>query len=108
RFMREIIRLVAPWVQLVTETNVPHDENITYFGDGQDEANLVYNFALPPLVVHTLQTGDASKLSAWIKTLKTPSDETHFYHFTASHDGIGVRAVEHILTTDEVKAMSDR
>ncbi len=108
RFMREIIRLAAPWVQLVTETNVPHDENITYFGDGQDEANLVYNFALPPLVVHTLQTGDASKLSAWIKTLKTPSDETHFYHFTASHDGIGVRAVEHILTTDEVKAMSDR
>ncbi len=105
RLMRAVLDEVAPHVMLITETNVPHAENIAYFGDGADEAQMVYNFTLPPLLFHTLLSGDASKLRAWVKTLHTPSDRTTFFNFTASHDGIGVRPVEGILDAAELAAM---
>lgn len=108
RFMHEVLRLAAPWVQLITETNVPHIENISYFGDGHDEAQMVYNFTLPTILVHTLQTGNATYLTDWASTLKTPSDETHFFNFTASHDGIGVRGVTGILSDTELAHMYER
>ncbi|MBW2615126.1 MAG: hypothetical protein JRD02_02985 [Deltaproteobacteria bacterium] len=56
---------VAPGVALITETNVPHKENVSYFGNGHDEAQMLYNFALPPLVLHTFYTGDVTALSRW-------------------------------------------
>lgn len=102
QLMRAVLDKVAPHVILITETNVPHDENVSYFGDGTNEAQLVYNFTLPPLTFHTLLTGDATKLSRWINTLTTPSERTTFFNFTASHDGIGVRPVEGILAPDEL------
>jgi glucosylglycerate phosphorylase len=105
QLLRACLNVVAPHVVLITETNVPHAENITYFGDGTNEAQLVYNFTLPPLLLHTLISGDARKLVAWANTLQTPSDQTAFFNFTASHDGIGVRPVEGILAPDEVAAM---
>jgi sucrose phosphorylase len=106
--MREVLRLTAPWVLLITETNVPHEENISYFGNGHDEAQLVYNFALPPLMLHSIQTGDTTTLTKWASTLKTPSDETYFYNFIASHDGVGVRPVTGILQDEEIEAMCVR
>lgn len=105
QLIRACLDVVAPQVVLITETNVPHAENITYFGDGTNEAQLVYNFTLPPLLLHTLISGDARKLVAWINTLETPSTQTAFFNFTASHDGIGVRPVEGILTATEVAQM---
>jgi len=75
---------------ILTETNVPHKENISYFGDGYDEAHMIYNFTLPPLVLYTFLKQDTKILSKWAQTLSTPSDETSFLNFTASHDGIGV------------------
>jgi glucosylglycerate phosphorylase len=105
RLLRTAIDAVAPDVVLLTETNVPHHENVSYFGDGSDEAAMVYNFALPPLVLHTFLTGDASALSTWAATLSTPSSETTFFNFLASHDGIGVRPVEALLTEAEVAAV---
>ncbi|MGH3588768.1 MAG: alpha-amylase family glycosyl hydrolase, partial [Pseudonocardia sp.] len=51
RFWRTVLDLVAPGTLIVTETNVPHRENLTYLGDGTDEAHLVYQFALPPLTL---------------------------------------------------------
>ena len=101
RFMRTVMEAAAPGVLLLTETNVPHAENISYFGDGSNEAHMVYNFALPPLVLHTLLIGDASTLSAWAQGLETRGD-TCFFNFLASHDGIGVRPVEALLTSAEV------
>ncbi|MFO8080993.1 MAG: alpha-glucosidase C-terminal domain-containing protein [Armatimonadota bacterium] len=68
----------------------------------------VYQFPLPPLVLHTLSTGDASALTAWASELEPPSDQTTFYNFLASHDGVGVRPVEGILTPKDVQAMVDR
>ncbi len=64
KLMRAALDEAAPETLLVTETNVPHAENISYFGDGYDEAQMVYNFTLPPLTLHAFLTGDASALHA--------------------------------------------
>jgi len=108
KLFRAVLDAVAPHVLLITETNVPHEENISYFGDGHDEAQLVYQFPLPPLVLHAFHTGDGTRLSAWASGLATPSDETTFFNFLASHDGIGVRPVEGILSPSEVDALVKR
>jgi glycosidase len=99
---------------LITETNVPHDENISYFGDplpnGEktDEAQLVYNFTLPPLTLHTFHTGNAETLTRWASTLELPSSGTTFFNFLASHDGIGVTPVRGWLSDDDLKSMLER
>jgi sucrose phosphorylase len=93
---------VAPGVALITETNVPHEENISYFGNGRDEAQMVYNFALPPLVLYTFYSEDTTVLSRWAADLKTPSKTTCFFNFLDSHDGIGVMAVKNILPQEEI------
>ena len=105
QLMREVLHKVAPEVIIITETNVPHQENISYFGSGDDEAQMVYNFALPPLLAHTVLTGDPSKMLAWARTLKLPSEKVCFFNFTASHDGVGLRPVSEILDADEVAAL---
>jgi glycosidase len=108
RLLRAVLDVVAPHVILITETNVPHEENVSYFGDGSDEAQMVYQFPLPPLVLHALHSGDASRLSDWAAKLNTPSDSTTFFNFLASHDGIGVRPVEGILSQSNVQSLIDR
>ncbi len=102
QLMRAVLDEAAPQVQLITETNVPHVDNLSYFGDGANEAQLVYNFALPPLVLHALLRGDASHLSRWADTLKAPSDRTTFFNFLASHDGIGLNPACGILPQAEI------
>ena len=102
KLFRDVLNAVAPTVALITETNVPHKENISYFGDGCDEAQMVYNFALPPLVLHAFYTQDASYLTAWASELESPSNETTFFNFLDSHDGIGLMAVKNILPPDEI------
>lgn len=102
QLMREVLHEVAPEVIIITETNVPHHENVSYFGSGDDEAQMVYNFALPPLLVHSILRGDTKTLTSWAKTLTLPSDKVCFFNFTASHDGIGLRPIKGILSEDEV------
>lgn len=108
QFLRAALNEVAPHVQLVTETNVPHADNISYFGDGTNEAQLVYNFALPPLVLHTFHTGDARILSDWAKTLTLPSDKTTFFNFLASHDGLGLNPARGILSDAGIDSLVDK
>ncbi len=103
QLMRQVIHEVAPEVLIITETNVPHDENISYFGEGDDEAQMVYNFALPPMLAFSILKGNTTKLTKWAKTLKLPSDRVCFFNFTASHDGVGVRAVNEILSEKELE-----
>ncbi len=105
QLMREMLDLAAPRTILVTETNVPHRENISYFGHGDDEAQMVYQFPLPPLVLHTLHSGDATALAQWAATIERVSDRTTFFNFTASHDGIGIRPVTGILSDEEIAAL---
>lgn len=103
--LRDVLDAVAPSVQLITETNVPHAENVSYFGDGTNEAQMVYQFALPPLILHTLHTGDARALSAWAAALERPGDAASYFNFTASHDGIGVTPVRGILPDADIAAL---
>jgi sucrose phosphorylase len=76
-------------VLILTETNVPHLQNVAYFGEG-DEADMVYNFALPPLVLHTMLSGDAGPLRSWAGDLPPPEKGWLFLNYLASHDGVGV------------------
>ena len=108
RFLRAALDQAAPHVYLITETNVPHVDNVSYFGDGRNEAQLVYNFALPPLTLHTFHTGDARVLSAWARTLTLPSDRTTFFNFLASHDGIGLNPARDILSAAEIELLVEK
>jgi glucosylglycerate phosphorylase len=108
QLFRAMLDNVAPDVMLITETNVPHADNISYFGDGTNEAQLVYNFALPPLVLHTFQTGNARALASWAAGLEKPSARTTFFNFLASHDGIGLNPVRGILSPADIDAMVRR
>ncbi len=94
---------------LITETNVPFKENISYFGDG-DEAHLIYNFPFPPLVIHTFLEGDASTIMKKMNKIIFINDNKNkisFFNFLSSHDGIGMRPVEGILNQNQIKKMSD-
>jgi sucrose phosphorylase len=108
QLMRALLDLAAPHVKLITETNVPHRDNISYFGDGRNEAQLVYNFALPPLVLHALLRGDASYLNQWASGLAAPTPETAFFNFLASHDGIGLNPARGILPEAEIGFLVER
>jgi len=108
QLMRTVLDMVAPGVSIITETNVPHEENISYFGDGFNEAQMVYNFSLPPLTLHAFHTGNAEVLSAWAKTLSLESDQTTFFNFLASHDGVGLMPVRGILPETEIEKMAKR
>jgi len=105
KLFRAILDLVAPDVMIITETNVPHAENISYFGTGRDEAQMVYNFTLPPLLFYSFVKEDATVLTDWAKGLYLESSGNTFFNFTASHDGIGVRPLEGILPTQELDAL---
>lgn len=107
QLMREVLHEVAPEVIIITETNVPHKENISYFGSGDDEAQMVYNFSLPPLIAYSILSGNASKMTQWAKTLSLPSDKVCFFNFTASHDGVGLRPVSGILDNDEIALLEE-
>ena len=103
QLIRTILNEVYPDVLLITETNVPHQENIGYFGNGYNEAQLIYQFALPLLVLHTFYTGDASRLLEWASKIQDISDKTTFFNVLATtHDGLGVVPVKAILKDKEI------
>ena len=102
KIFRDILELVAPDVFLLTETNVPHAENVSYFGNS-DEAHLIYQFSLPPLILHALLTGNASYLTQWASSLADPPPGCAFLNFTASHDGIGIRPLEGLLPDEAIQ-----
>jgi len=108
KLLRAIVDEVSPGVLLITETNVPHEENVSYFGDGSDEAHLVYQFSLPPLIAHAIIRGSSRYLNKWASSLEFPSEHTSFFNFTASHDGIGVRPVTGILPDKELTILLER
>ncbi|KGP73820.1 sugar phosphorylase [Pontibacillus yanchengensis] len=103
-----VLNYFKPNTQIITETNVPHEENISYLGDGTNEANMVYQFTLPPLVLYTLTTQQSDKLTSWAKTIDKVSESATFFNFLASHDGIGMRPTEGILTNDEKQLLVDK
>jgi len=108
KLLRDVVDFAASGVALVTETNVPHHQNISYFGNGCDEAHMVYNFALPPLVLHAFYTGDAEALSQWAGDLRPPSDQTAFLNILDTHDGIGLQGARGFLPPKDIQLLVTR
>ncbi len=105
--IRELAELINPDTVILTETNVPHKENLSYFGN-YDEAHMIYQFSLPPLLLYALHTGISDHLVQWAKTIPETHGEGTYLNFTASHDGIGVRPLEGILPGEEKKALIEK
>ena len=103
KLFRAVVDEVAPGTVLITETNVPHLDNISYLGNGHDEAQMVYQFPLPPLVLHAIHSGSAKVLSQWASSLGDAGNgNTTWFNFLASHDGIGLNPLRGILPEEEI------
>ncbi len=102
QLLRDVLDLAAPSVSLITETNVPHALNVKYFGSGMNEAQMVYNFALPPLVLHTFYKENAKHISRWADRLESAPTTCSYFNFLASHDGIGLMPAKRVLPVKEV------
>jgi sucrose phosphorylase len=107
----EIIKLYRTLIEhhtedavVITETNVPNRENLTYFGNA-NEAHLIYNFSLPPLLVYTLVEGDCRHLKTWMMSMPPPQAGTAYLNFIASHDGIGLRPLEGLLQPADIERL---
>lgn len=108
KLFRAIADAVAPGTVIITETNVPHKDNISYLGNGSDEAHMVYQFSLPPLVLHSVHSQDATALCRWAQSLTLPSDKTTWFNFLASHDGVGLNPLRGILPEDDILQLVDK
>ncbi|MEM1305141.1 MAG: alpha-amylase family glycosyl hydrolase, partial [Planctomycetota bacterium] len=119
KLCRDVLQAASPRTLVLTETNVPHAENVSYFGqvagDAQegatlaqgDEAHMVYNFSLPPLLLEAFVSGDATAIREWLTSLEDPPPGCTFFNFTASHDGIGLRPLEGLVGDDRLAAIVD-
>ncbi|WP_034947491.1 sugar phosphorylase [Erwinia oleae] len=105
KLFRAIANEVAPGTVIITETNVPHKDNISYFGNGHDEAQMVYQFSLPPLVLHAIHNGSSRALKQWAASLDQGGGATTFFNFLASHDGIGLNPLRGILPETEIVSL---
>ena len=101
KLMHDIADFISPSIIIITETNVPYIENLSYFGNS-DEADMVYQFSLPPLLLHALYTGNSGYLTKWADSLPEIPYGCTYFNFTASHDGIGVRPLEGLLPPQEI------
>lgn len=104
KLLRLLIEHRDPSAVIITETNVPNRENLTYFGNA-NQAHVIYNFSLPPLLVHTLLTGNCRHLKTWMMSMPPSQNGTAYLNFIASHDGIGLRPADGYLDDDEKFSM---
>lgn len=104
RLLRLLCDFTVETVVLLTETNVPRTENLSYFGN-RNEAHAVYNFPLPPLILHAMLSGSARYLNRWQAGMPPAQLGCAYLNFTASHDGIGMRPAEGVLPDDEKNRM---
>ncbi|MFT5882067.1 MAG: sucrose phosphorylase [Crocinitomicaceae bacterium] len=106
KLLRLVVETLEPSAIIITETNVPNKENLSYFGN-DNEAHMIYNFSLPPLLVNTLLSGDCSHLKSWMMSMPPARRGRAYFNFIASHDGIGLRPAEGLLRPAELKSLTD-
>ena len=104
RLLRTLIESAEPTAVIITETNIPNTQNLTYFGNA-NEAHGIYNFSLPPLLINTLLTGNCLYLKRWLMSMPPSQDGTMYFNFIASHDGIGLRPAEGLLSENELDTL---
>ena len=107
KLLRTICSYLKIETVIVTETNLPEKENLSYLGNN-DEADWIYNFSLPPLLIHAFLFENSSYLNKWSKKLPSLKKGNSYLNFIASHDGIGMRPVEGILNKPSIKGLLDR
>ncbi|MFT5936618.1 MAG: sucrose phosphorylase [Pseudohongiellaceae bacterium] len=100
KLLRTLIEHFFPEVVLICECNVPNRENLTYFGNA-NEAHIIYNFSLPPLLLYTLLSGDCRHLKTWIMSMPPAQSGTAYLNFIASHDGIGLRPLDGLINDSD-------
>ena len=100
KLFRTLVEFYDPSTMLITETNVPNRDNLTYFGNS-NEAHAIYNFSLPPLLIFTLLTGDCRHLKTWMMSMPPARYGTAYLNFIASHDGVGLRPTDGLLSPGE-------
>ena len=101
RLFRTLLDYLSPKAILVTETNTPARENVSYFGNA-NEAHWIYNFSLPPILIYSILAGDSSYLEKLTMSMPPSQLGTSYLNFIASHDGIGLRPAETFLSKDEI------
>jgi sucrose phosphorylase len=106
KLMRLLCDYASEKIILLTETNVPKAENLSYFGAG-DQAHAIYNFPLPPLILHAMMSGSATYLHKWQRAMPPAPMGCAYLNFTASHDGIGMRPAEGVLPEAEKDKVID-
>jgi sucrose phosphorylase len=104
KLYRTLIEHHSPDAIVITETNVPNRENLTYFGNA-NQAHVIYNFSLPPLLVYTLLEGDCRHLKTWMMSMPPAQSGTAYLNFIASHDGIGLRPLDGLLEDADIDRM---
>lgn len=104
RLFRTLIEHVKPDAVIITETNIPNQENLSYFGNG-NEAHGIYNFSLPPLLLYAMTYGNCRCLIQWLMRMPPAQPGTMYFNFLASHDGIGLRPAEGLLSPTEIDAL---
>lgn len=106
RLIRTLIEHASPEIIIITETNIPNRENLTYLGNA-NEAHAIYNFSLPPLLINTLVTGNCTYLKNWMMSMPPAQNGTTYFNFIASHDGIGLRPAEGLLSDEEITELAN-
>ena len=107
KLLRFVTSLLNVQTLIITETNLPEKENLSYFGKN-NEANWVYNFSLPPLLIHAFLFENSSYLNQWSRKLPSTKHGNCYLNFIASHDGIGIRPTEGILNEKTLSSFLKR
>lgn len=102
RLIRLIIDRFYNKTLIITETNIPSHENLTYFGNN-NEAHCIYNFSLAPLLIHAVVSGNSFYLKKWSRGMPPAQENNSYLNFLSTHDGIGMRPVEGILPENEIQ-----
>ncbi len=107
KVLRDLLELLTPGILLVAETDIPHRENIRYFGAG-DEAHMLYQGDLPPLLLHALETGDGRYLGEWAANLEAPPPGCTYCNFTASYGAVGLMPLRGLLPDGQIAWLAGR
>jgi sucrose phosphorylase len=92
---------------IITETNVPHKDNVSYFGDGENEAQMVYQFSCLRWCCMRciVRMSNAEPVGG---VAGVAFHKTTWFNFLASHDGIGLNPLRGILPESEILSLVEK
>lgn len=107
QIFRDIFRECEPRAWAIAETVLPHERNIKYLGNGQNESHFVYNFALETLLLHTFLAADTSVANKFLDRITNDfGNETSILNLSVSHDGIHVIPAKGVLNNKQMMAIA--